>query len=139
MSRTIPYRKAVYANCGLKTDVITYDNERYLSFQDKDTLHKQKDTALDAMILYTDIAYRFSMIFAYIMMLITTLTGIYTVCIYIGGRPVVGWTTTMLFLSFAFLGLFVILTIIIKYMSLILKINFNKQKYIIESIEKITN
>ena len=66
-------------------------------------------------------------------------TGIYTVCIYIGGRPVVGWTTTMLFLSFAFLGLFVILTIIIKYMSLILKINFNKQKYIIESIEKITN
>ena len=53
--------------------------------------HKQKDTALDAMILYTDIAYRFSMVFAYIMMFITTLTGIYTVCIYIGGRPVVGW------------------------------------------------
>lgn len=137
MSKTIPYRKAVYANCGLKTDVISYESSGSVSAYDKKTFLKQRDTALDAMILYTDIAYRFSMVFACIMMLVTALIGIYTICIYIGGRPVTGWTTTMLFLSFTFFGLFAILTIIIKYMSLILKLNFNEQKYIIESIEKI--
>lgn len=137
MSKTIPYRKAVYANCGLKTDVISFENNGSVPAYDRKTFLKQRDTALDAMILYTDIAYRFSMAFACIMMLATALIGIYTICIYVGGRPVTGWTTTMLFLSFAFFGFFAILTIVIKYMSLILKLNFNEQKYIIESIEKI--
>ncbi|WP_313257388.1 glycosyltransferase [Lacrimispora sp.] len=139
MSRTIPYRKAVYANCGLKTDVITYDNVGASVIQDKDVFRKQKETALDAMILYTDVAWRFSLIFSLIMMGITVLTGIYTIGIYIGSRPVAGWTTTMLFLAFAFAGLFMVLAIAIKYMSLILKLNFNTQKYVIESINKLNN
>ncbi|PXX48945.1 dolichol-phosphate mannosyltransferase [Hungatella effluvii] len=139
ISRTILYRKAVYANCGLKTDVITYDNSGEKSDLDKNTFRIRKDTAIDAMILYTDIAYRFSIGFSFLLMIFTVLIGLYTVCIYIGGRPVAGWTTTMLFLSFAFLGLFIILTIVIKYMSLNLKMNFNRQKYIIESIEKLNN
>ena len=139
ISRTIPYRKAVYANCGLKTDTITYDNPNEKGTMDKNVSQMRKDTAVDAMILYTDIAYRFAIGFSFLLMIITCLIGIYTVCIYIAGKPVAGWTTTMLFLSFAFLGLFIILTIVIKYMSLVLKINFNKQKYIIESIEKLNN
>ena len=139
MSRTIPYRKAVYANCGLKTDVIAYDNVDSPVIPDKAVFRKQKETALDAMILYTDVAWRFSLIFSLIMMGITVLTGIYTIGIYIGSRPVAGWTTTMLFLAFAFSGLFMVLAIAIKYMSLILKLNFNTQKYVIESINKLNN
>ena len=139
MSRIIPYRKAVYANCGLKTDVIEYNNIGTLEVKDKIVFNKQKETALDAMILYTDVAWRFSLVFSLIMMGITMLIAIYTVGIYIGGRPVAGWTTTMLFLAFAFVGLFMILAIAIKYMSLILKLNFSTQKYVMESIEKINN
>lgn len=139
MSRTIPYRKAIYANCGLKTDMITYDNVSALVIADKVVFKKQKETALDAMILYTDIAWRFSMIFSLIMMGITVLIGFYTIGVYIGSRPVAGWTTTMLFLAFAFTGLFMVLAIAIKYMSLILKLNFNTQKYVIESINKLNN
>lgn len=139
MSRTIPYRKAVYANCGLKTDVITYDNIGDLTVTDKNAFRKQKETALDAMILYTDVAWRFSLIFSLIMMGTTVLIGIYAIGVYIGSRPVAGWTTTMLFLAFAFAGLFMVLAIAIKYMSLILKLNFNTQKYVIESINKLNN
>lgn len=139
MSRIIPYRKAVYANCGLKTDVIEYNNMGTPEVKDKMVFNKQKETALDAMILYTDVAWRFSLVFSLIMMGITMLIAIYTVGVYVGGRPVAGWTTTMLFLAFAFVGLFMILAIAIKYMSLILKLNFSTQKYVMESIEKINN
>lgn len=73
------------------------------------------------------------------MMLLTIFSGIYTIYTYMTGRPVAGWTTTMMFLSFAFFGVFVILTVLIKYVSLILDLNFSKQKYIMESIEKLNN
>jgi dolichol-phosphate mannosyltransferase len=48
-----------------------------------------------------------------------------------------GWTTTMLFLSFGFMGLFIFLTMIIKYMDLLVRLVFTKQKYLIRGIEKI--
>ena len=137
ISKTIPYRKAVYANCGLKTDVIYYENADFDRKMDRETVHKRKETAVDAIILYTDLAYRVSSTFSMLMILFTAAIGLYTIGIYFGGRPVAGWTTTMLFLAFSFGGIFIILTIIIKYMSIILRLNFNKQKYIIESMEKL--
>lgn len=137
MSRTIPYRKAVYANCGLKKDVLFYQEGTVPLKADQETKRQQKETAVDAIVLYTDLAYRCSMVFSFLMMGIAVLTGLYTVVIYLSGKPVAGWTTTMLFLALAFLGLFIILTILIKYLSLILKLNFNRQKYLIESIEKL--
>ena len=140
ISNRIPYRKAIYANCGLKVDTLVYENTESLQKNmDKVSFRKQKETAIDAIVLYTDIAYRVSTGFSMIMMILTVLIGLYTVGVYLIGRPVAGWTTTMLFLAFAFLGLFIILTIVIKYMSILLKLNFNKQKYILESIEKISN
>lgn len=140
ISNRIPYRKAIYANCGLKVDTLVYENTESLQKNmDKVSFRKQKETAIDAIVLYTDIAYRVSTGFSMIMMILTVLIGLYTVGVYLIGRPVAGWTTTMLFLAFAFLGLFIILTIVVKYMSILLKLNFNKQKYILESIEKISN
>ena len=65
-------------------------------------------------------------------------TAIYTVVVFISGEPVAGWTTTMSLLSFAFFGIFAFFAIIIKYLSIIVNLIFKKQKYTIESIEKIT-
>lgn len=139
MSATIPYRKVVYANCGLKMDCLEYDNEASASDGDRDSVKLQKETAVNVMVLYTDVAYKFSIVFSALMMLLTIFSGIYTIYTYMTGRPVAGWTTTMMFLSFAFFGIFVILTVLIKYVSLILDLNFSKQKYIMESIEKLNN
>jgi len=72
-----------------------------------------------------------------IMALFTILVAIYTIIIFINNEPVQGWTTTMLFLSFAFCGLFIILTIIIKYLEIIIELIFKKKNYTIESIEKL--
>ena len=63
---------------------------------------------------------------------------IYTLLVFFLGNPIEGWTTTLLFLSVAFFGLFGILTIIIKYLQIIVDMVFKRKHYIIESIEKLT-
>lgn len=137
MSVRIPYRKAVYANCGLRTDTIFFDGKQPQPESDKRVQRSQWETAVDALVMYTDLAYRCSIALSLIMMAAVTGSGLYTVFVYCSGKPVAGWTTTMLFLSVGFLGMFALLTILIKYVSVILKLNFNKQKYIVESIEKL--
>mgnify|MGYP003596112344 CR=1 FL=1 len=72
-----------------------------------------------------------------IMMGLTALAAVYAVCIFATGIPVEGWTTTILFLAFAFFGLFGILTIVMKYLAILVNLNFKKQRYIITEIQKI--
>lgn len=139
MNKTIPYRKAIYANCGLKLNVIKYDVVK--DFNTK--LNKEiKDTriglAIDSIILFTDVSYKVAIFMSLFMMIVAIITGIYTIVVFLCGQPIAGWTTTMLLLSFAFFGIFAILTIMIKYLSILIDLIFKKQKYLIESIEKIT-
>ncbi len=139
LSKTIPYRKALYANCGLKIDTVHYDaisNNRTTGAKINGDL--RRETALDSLILFTDVGYRASMILTLIMILATVGIGIYTILVFALGHPVPGFTTTMLVLTGAFFGVFAILTIIIKYLSLLVNLVFKKQRYLIESIEKIS-
>ena len=137
MSDFLPYRKAVYANCGLKTSGIPYEVLKEIPHTMQEERQMQKETAEKALILYTDVAYKFSMGISGLIALCTLMVAFYTCYIYFTGKPVRGWTTTMLFLSFGFFAITSILTMLIKYTSLILNIVFRKQKYIVESIEKL--
>lgn len=139
LSKTIPYRKALYANCGLKMDTVHYKPN---NSSRSDRSNKQSDTrletALDSLMLFTNIGYRASMILTIIMILATIGIGIYTILVFALGHPVPGFTTTMLVLTGSFFGVFAILTIIIKYLSLLVNLIFKKQRYLVESIEKIS-
>ena len=136
MSLTIPYRKAVYANCGLKTNTLTYVPSSPSAGR-VESGRKQQELALDALILYTDIAYKVSISLSLIMMCIAVFTALYASYFYfIVGGTVEGWTTTITFLSFSFFGLFAILTMVIKYLSILLELVFKRRKYVIESIDK---
>ena len=139
MSKTIPYRKALYVTCGLKMDTVSYKSTGNKKKKSRIDLKMQQMTASNAIVLFTDLVYKCSLAFSVLMMLLTVLIGAHTIAVYLNGKPVEGWTTTMLFLVFGFFGMFGILTMIIKYLSVILSINFNRQKYIIESIEKLNN
>lgn len=137
MSKTIPYRKAVYANCGLKMDTIYYKAvKKELTSNVDNTM--RKNIALESLVLFTDIAYKVASFMTMLMMIVIILVTVYTVTVFATKQPVAGWTTTMLFLSVAFFGVFAILAIIIKYLSIIVDLIFKKQKYMIESIDKIT-
>lgn len=140
MSITIPYRKAIYANCGLAMSTISYEpqnNNRY-SIDEESSFRKKNAT--DSLILFTEVAYKITFFLAAIMMIFTISVAIYTVYTYSVNQFVAaGWTTTMLFLALAFFVTFVILAIIIKYLSVLIGLVFNNQKYLIKSIDKITD
>lgn len=138
MNKTIPYRKAVYATSGLKSFLIKYEVKDESVAQDKLEKGYRRGLAMDSLILFTDLGYKFASAMTIFMMLISVIVVIYTVVIYAMANPVAGWTTTILFLSFAFFGLFGILTFVIKYLQLIIDLVFKRKHYSFESIEKLT-
>ncbi|MDR3643868.1 MAG: glycosyltransferase [Clostridia bacterium] len=141
ISSTLPYRKAIYASSGLKMDFICY---KRTAGDVHNTAERNAGArtaqAVETLVLFTDIAYKISLILTLIMVSITLFTGGYTLFVYFGRHAAIaGWTTIMLFLSAAFFGVFLILAIVIKYLSMLMELVFKKQKYFVESIEKITN
>ncbi|MBR5413700.1 MAG: glycosyltransferase [Fibrobacter sp.] len=138
MSKTIPYRKAIYASSGLRTARIVYQRMDSSRSVDKGERSYRRGLAINSLILFTDVGYKFSIYMAVIMMCIAISMVTYSVVIYLTRNPVEGWTTTILFLSFAFFGLFSVLTVIIKYLQIIVDLIFKRKTYNFESIEKLT-
>jgi len=142
VSRSLPYRKAIYASCGLKADTIGYvsinTGKKNSDFQHK-TYHKERmDISMKALILFTDITYKFAFGMTLLMMAAALFSLIYTVIVFLSGNPVPGFTTTMLVLTGSFFGVFAILAIIIKYLSVLVNLVFTTRQYTIESIVKLS-
>lgn len=138
MNRNIPYRKVIYANSGLKIDNIKYRivNNNYST---EDRINNYRiSLAVESLILFTDFGYRLSSIMTVMMMIVSALTVAYSIIIYLTAKPIEGWTTTIIFLSVSFFALFAVLTMIIKYLKIILDLIFKKKYYSFESIEKLT-
>lgn len=139
MNKTVPYRKAVYANCGLKTTGLKYEvTDRSRIREDKTEKRYRKNLAVDTLILFTEVGYSFSMCMTVLMMLVAAFMAVYAIVFYATNNPVQGWTTTILFMAFAFFGLFGILTIVIKYLAILVDLVFKRKHYSFESIEKLT-
>ena len=139
MNKTIPYRKAIYANCGLKTDNLVYEiNKNVRNKEDKREKKYRTRLATDSLILFTEVGYKFAKLMTGIMMLMSLFMIAYSLVVYVTAHPVEGWTTTIMFLSVAFFGIFGILTVIIKYLQILVDLVFKRKQYSFESIEKIT-
>ncbi|MDE6365375.1 MAG: glycosyltransferase [Lachnospiraceae bacterium] len=138
MNKSVPYRKAVYANCGLKTANIRYEAaDARAAKEDRAERKYRTDLAVNSMILFTELGYRFAVTMTVLMMAVAVLVALYSAVVYLFSTPVAGWTTTIFFMSFAFFGLFGILTIIIKYLQILVDLVFRRKKYSFESIEKM--
>ena len=148
MNQTVPYRKAIYSQSGLRFDRLMYsvikpqDPEGCEAGVRSGRQNKSDpfrfDLAVDTLLLFTRVGYDFSIFMTIFMMLLSVLMILYTIVIYATSQPVEGWTTTILFLSVAFFGLFGILTVVIKYLQLLIDLVFRKQHYSYESIDKLT-
>ena len=137
MSISIPFRKTAYAKCGLKTSSVEYTPVKNLPKLSSEEKKIQNKNAFEALILYTDIAYKIAKFLVCFTAASAIFTAVYTIYMYLTIQPVEGWTSTLLFISFGFFAITLLLAIIIKYSSLILDTVFNKNKYVIEIIEKI--
>lgn len=138
MNKSVPYRKALYANCGLKTANIRYQAVNVRGVKNDETERRYRtDLAVNSMILFTGLGYQFAVTMTVLMMLVAIAVAIYSAVVYLFSTPVAGWTTTIFFMSFAFFGLFGILSIIIKYLQILVDLVFRRKKYSFESIEKM--
>lgn len=131
ISSNLPYRKATYAACGLKMAEIEFNGKM------QSRKFNKFDLAVNSLALYTDFGYKFSLGLTMLMLLGTIAILIYTFAVYFMGNPVSGWTTTMLVLTGGLTGVFALMAIMIKYISLILMLVFKKQNYLVENIEKL--
>ena len=143
INKTVPYRKAIYQNCGLKITNIKYEvndsSTRALNRSHDLEENKYRTVlAIDSLLLFTNVGFRFSLTMTIAMMLLSVIAIFYSAVMYFFVDPVLGWTTTIVFLSISFFGLFGILTIVIKYLQLILDMTFKLKHYNFECIEKLT-
>lgn len=133
LTKAIPYRNALYANCGLGM----YNFEYEYSMPKKYSPSQRH--SYNSLILFTDLGYKVARAMAITMAALILLVFVYAVIVFLVGHPVEGWTTTMLFMGLSFFGIFVIMAVILKYLSLITNLVFKKQEYVFESIEKLVN
>lgn len=144
MNNDIPYRKAVYSHCGLKTRNMVYQavSDKGGRTEGRRIGHAEKryrrNLGIDVLLLFTGVGYRFSIGMTVAMILVTVFMIFYSLVIYLFGNPVEGWTTTILFFSFAFFGLFGLLTVVIKYLQILVDLVFKRKRYSFESLEKLT-
>ena len=134
----IPYRKAVYSNCGLNTTTIMYEPIQKPNSKKAVNGSERASLALDSFIYFTNALERVSAIICGVFLCISIGMGIYIIKDFISGSSVVeGWLSTMGFLSLGFFGVFALLTIILKYLSVMLNLIFRQQRYLISDIEKV--
>ena len=131
ISEYLPYRKSAFAASGLPYQRMCSDSvrahERNTSFS----------TGVESLLLYTRLGYRFSAVITGVMLLLAVAELIYTIVIFCMGIPIEGWTTLALFITFGFAGVFLIMSIVIRYLSLLLEIIFRRQRYLVSDVEII--
>lgn len=136
ISDDMPYRKAAYAASGLKMKALLYTGRRG---QRGEKMRLSK--AVNSLALYTNVAYKVSLAISVLMLLLMLAALVYVVVLFAlrgpGGLQS-GWTTTMLLLTGGFFGVFLMLAFVLKYLSLLVELVFKKQKYLVESVEKIS-
>lgn len=139
MGQYIPYRKAVYMNCGLNAATVFYQSkDAEVRVKNKVASSERTTLALDSFIYFTNVMERASVVISGAFLLFTVGMGIYLITnLFHSEKPVEGWLSTMGFLSLGFFGVFVLLTIILKYLSVLLNLIFKRQRYLVAEIEKV--
>jgi dolichol-phosphate mannosyltransferase len=139
MNIYVPYRKAMYVNCGLKTDTIVYDNkETSHKYRNREERGNRSGLAVDTLVIFTDVLERFSMLVSLLLLaFLMVMFGWIVYSMFSEVRPVEGWLSLMALMSFGFFMLSVLLTLIFKYLSIILNMSFKRQRYVVEGVEKL--
>jgi len=141
MNTYVPYRKVMYMNSGLKTDTIVYDNkkEAVSRSRNREERGNRSTLAADAIIIFTNVLEKLSMTVSMILLGALVIMFLYLIwSVFSKVRPVEGWLSIMMLMAFGFFMMSILLTLILKYLSVLLSMGFKKQRYVIEGVEKLT-
>jgi dolichol-phosphate mannosyltransferase len=133
----VRYRKVLYKHCGFPTTSIEYEPiHRHKRAEDLSFAHKVS-LASDVFIVFSNIGVHVAVMFSILFLALSVLIGVYALVTYFTGDVISGWTTTMLFLSLGFSGVFIVTAIIAKYISVILQEQKAGNIYTVESLQKL--
>ncbi len=135
----IPYRKAVYANCGLNMSTIHYEPVKGAhSIVSKASFSERGELALDSFIYFTNIMEKAAAVISGGFLVFSLFCLVYSVVDHFTGQNIAsGWPSLMSFMSLGFFGIFALLTIVMKYLAVLLNLVFRQQRYMVADIEKI--
>ena len=137
LNTSVNYRKATYHYSGLPTKNVFYvpiADSKYneLSFGTKFNL------AYEIMIRYSHIASVISIGMSLLFFVFSVFMIGYVIASYIIVQNIAsGWTTTMMFLTISFSGLFLVLSMILKYLDMLLRDRTINKSYVYDTIEQI--
>lgn len=141
MNAYVPYRKAMYMNSGLKTDTLVYDNKKESTGRSRNSEERgnRNTLAADTIIIFTNVLEKISLTVSVVLLGALVIMFLYLIwSIFSKVRPVEGWLSIMFLMAFGFFMMSVMLTLILKYLSVLLNMGFKKQRYVIEGVEKLT-
>lgn len=140
MNSYIPYRRAMYMNCGLQVDTIRYDNKELTKrHKNREEWGNRSALATDTIIIFTNVLEKLSLAVSVVLLgALLIMFGYLVYSIFSKNRPVEGWLSIMSLMSFGFFMMSVMLTLILKYLSVLLNMGFKRQRYVIEGVEKLT-
>lgn len=137
MNERIIYRGILYKYSGFPSKTIMYEPLEGLSDIRKTSFSDKVKIALDTLVSYSNIGTNMSILFASVFLLTSISLGLYALIIFFTLEGVIpGWTTTMLFLSASFSGVFIILGLQGRYISSIIYEIKKRPKYTVRSIER---
>lgn len=140
MNTYVPYRKAMYMNSGLKTDTIVYENKQEKrKSRNREEIGNRSTLAADTIIIFTNVLEKLSLVVSVVLLgAMLVMFGYLIYSLFSKVRPVEGWLSIMSLMSFGFFMLSVMMTLILKYLAVLLNMSFRKQRYVIEGVEKLT-
>jgi dolichol-phosphate mannosyltransferase len=130
------FAKIQYKHLGLSWVNIYFNNLN--SNHDDRSIGIKLNNAINIFLIYTSLGFNISAIISIVFGLISLIFGSYALLTFIFLKKVqTGWASTAIFLSFGFFGIFLLLSMIIKYLELILKYNLDNSNPNLQTIEKI--
>lgn len=139
LNNAIPYRKALYAASGLPTDYIKYmpqEKGKKVKRNRKENSYRL-NAGINYTIIFTKIIEKITLVLSTFFLLVSIGTGVWAIYSYVAEENLAGgWVSLMGVISFGFFGIFLLITVIVKYMSLLLDSNYKKSAYVVESVNK---
>ena len=132
VGKRIINRNVAYVLSGLKSSSIVVD----MNYKNNRGFSENLMLMFDTLIYYTDAIMLFTQRLAFVFFALFGLGVIYSLITRIVRETVEGWASLFIVLSLGFFGIFLILSIIIRYLHHILQNSLNTKDYIYRSVNK---
>lgn len=134
----IRYRKATYHYSGFNTCVMEYKPKKHVKRNDL-SLNEKLNFASDIIVSFSDIGTKLASRLCFLFSIISIAMIIYTIYSYLKIDDIqAGWTTTMMFMSISFTGVFFVLAVISKYVNILLYEVQDKPRYLYKSVDRLS-